>query len=115
MTRILYEKILFLGLISGLTQVSALTPKSGKAPNYCEQIVFAHGILLKAQIECGYRKNNNKLISISKQCIKDELGEEYGKQVLNSGMNQFDLHVKKDGKESSCKYVLEKFPDYVWK
>ncbi|WP_151797967.1 hypothetical protein [Acinetobacter bereziniae] len=109
------KKILFLGLISCLTQVSALTPKSAKAPSYCEQIVYAHGILLKAQIECGYRKNNNKLISSSTQCVKDQLGEEYGKQVLNSGMKEFDRHVNKDGKESSCKYVLEKFPDYVWK
>ncbi|MEQ1308608.1 hypothetical protein [Acinetobacter bereziniae] len=47
--------------------------------------------------------------------VKDQLGEEYGKQVLNSGMKEFDRHVNKDGKESSCKYVLEKFPDYVWK
>ena len=62
---VVMKKILFLGLISCLTQVSALTHKSGKASNYCEQSVYAHGILLKAQIECGYRKNNNKLISSS--------------------------------------------------
>lgn len=109
------KKILFLSLISCLTQVGAITPKNGKMPNYCEQIVYAHGILVKAQIECGYRKSNNKLIFRSAQCFKDELGEEYGKEVLNSGMKEFDKHVKEEGKESSCKYVLEKFPDYVWK
>ncbi|WP_153561846.1 hypothetical protein [Acinetobacter baumannii] len=32
----------------------ALAPKNGDKPTYCEQIVSVHGLLSRAQFECGY-------------------------------------------------------------
>ncbi len=109
------KRILILAMAFCLTQANALTPKNGEEPTYCEQIVSVHGLLSKAQFECGYNKYNDELISDSAKCFQHELGEKYGKEVLMFGMKEFDRHVKEDGKEFTCKYILKEFPEYIGK
>lgn len=93
----------------------SLTPKNGEEPTFCEQVVSVHGLLSRAQIECGYSEYNEELISDSAKCFKHELGDEYGSEVLMFGMKEYDRHVKEDGKEFTCKYILKEFSDYVRK
>jgi len=93
----------------------ALAPKNGDKPTYCEQIVSVHGLLSRAQFECGYSEYNNELISDSAKCFQYELGDEYGKKVLMFGMKEFDRNVKKDGKNRTCNNLLKEFPEYVRK
>ncbi|MCT9978373.1 hypothetical protein M2R48_08560 [Acinetobacter sp. I-MWF] len=90
-------------------------PKNGEEPTYCEQIVSVHGLLTRAQMECGYSQYNDELISDSAKCFKHELGEEYGKEVLMFGMKEFDRNVNEDGKGKTCKTLLIEFPNYVKK
>jgi hypothetical protein len=94
---------------------NALTPKNGEEPTYCEQIVSVHGLLTRAQMECGYSQYNDDLISDSAKCFKHELGGEYGKEVLMFGMQEFDRNVQEDGKEKTCKNLLKEFPNFVKK
>lgn len=93
----------------------ALAPKNGDKPTYCEQIVSVHGLLTRAQFECGYSEYNNELISDSAKCFQYELGDEYGKEVLMFGMKEFDRNVKEDGKNRTCNNLLKEFPEYVRK
>lgn len=111
------KKILLVGVFGlVLSQASySLAPKNGEEPTFCEQIVSVHGLLSRAQIECGYREYNEELISDSAKCFKHELGDKYGSEVLMFGMKEYDRHVKEDGKEFTCKYILKEFADYVRK
>lgn len=109
------KKLILIGLFLGLPQANALAPKNGEEPTYCEQIVSVHGLLTRAQMECGYSQYNDELISDSVKCFKHELGEEYGKEVLKFGMKEFDRNVNEDGKEKTCKTLLIEFPNYVKK
>lgn len=110
------KKILLgLGLICFLPQANALQPKNGEKPTYCEQLVSVHGLLTRAQVECGFNKYNDQLISDSAKCFKHELGDDYGKDVLVFGMKEFDRNVKEKGKTATCKSLLKEFPEYVGK
>jgi hypothetical protein len=110
------NKMILLGLvILNTSSVYALAPKNGEQPTYCEQIVAIHGLLTRAQVECGYSKYNKELISDSKKCFKHELGEEYGMEVLKFGLMEYDRHVREEGKELTCKSILKEFPEYVQK
>lgn len=88
---------------------------NGSEPTYCEQIVALHGLLSRAQFECGYSKYNNELIADSAKCFKHELGDQYGKEVLRFGMKEFDRNVQENGKNLTCKNPLSKFPEYIEK
>lgn len=110
------KNILVIAAILSFSQAShSLAPKNGEEPTFCEQVVSVHGLLSRAQIECGYREYNEELISDSAKCFKHELGDKYGSEVLMFGMKEYDRHVKEDGKEFTCKHILKEFPDYVWK
>lgn len=68
----------------------ALKPANGEQPTYCEQIVSLHGLLSRAQFQCGYSQYNQELIDDSRKCFEYELGEERGLDVLKFGMTEFD-------------------------
>ncbi|WP_151739848.1 hypothetical protein [Acinetobacter nosocomialis] len=112
------KKIILVSMLASAFPASfshALAPKNGDKPTYCEQIVSVHGLLTRAQFECGYSEYNNELISDSAKCFQYELGDEYGKEVLMFGMKEFDRNVKKDGKNRTCNNLLKEFPEYVRK
>lgn len=116
-------KFYLLGLVIAMLSVAthASPPSKAKSTSdkddltYCEKTVIAHGMLSRAQFECGYSQYNNELIQDSAKCFKDELGDKYGMEILKYGMTGFDHHVKELGKKGACSFFLKKFPDYVRK
>lgn len=109
------KKLIFILLCLCLTQTNALTPKNGSEPTYCEQIVALHGLLSRAQFECGFSKYNQELINDSAKCFRYELDEDYGKEVLIFGMKEFDRNVAEHGKAIVCRNLLSEFPEYIEK
>lgn len=107
------KRLVLFGLCFCLTQANALTPQNGSDPTYCEQIVALHGLLSRAQFECGYSKYNNELIADSAKCFKHELSEDYGEEVLMFGMKEFDRNVQENSKDLICKSLLKEFPEYI--
>lgn len=95
------------------TNDGGLIPKNGKSPTYCEQIVSVHGLLTRAQAECGYNKYSNDLINDSRKCMQHELGEDHTKEILVFGMAEFDRNMQEVGKQSICQNILKEFPNYI--
>lgn len=116
-------KFYLMGLVVAMLSVAThASPQSKeKSPSdedeltYCEKKVIVHGMLSRAQFECGYSQYNNALIEDSAKCFNDELGDEYGMAMVKYGMKGFDRHVKKFGKKGACNLLLKNFPDYVRK
>lgn len=99
-------------LLPSLAQ--GMAPRDAEnGPSYCEQVVSIHGLLTRAQLQCGYEEYSDELIADSAKCIKHELGEKYGKKVLMFGMVEFDRNEKKIGHKKICANILKDFPEYV--
>lgn len=113
-------KIYLMGLVIALsgTAAYAATPsgKTGQSePTFCEKTVIAHGMLSRAQFECGYSQYNQEMIDDSAKCFKHELKGADGDSALKFGMFIFDQKVKEVGKKNACSFYLKQFPDYVRK
>lgn len=111
-------KFYLLGLVMALSGAAVhAAPSTNKSdePTYCEKTVLAHGMLSRAQFECGYSQYNQEMIDDSAKCFKYELKGEDGDNVLRFGMSIFDQKVKEVGKKNACSFYLKKFPDYVRK
>lgn len=112
------KKLLYftlIGLLStGLAYGEKMKPKDPiNGPTYCEQIVSLHGLLSRAQFQCGYEKYNSELIDDSAKCFKHELGDDYGKKVLKFGMLEFDRNEKEIGHKKICAELLKAYPQYI--
>lgn len=91
-----------------------MKPRDTKnGPSYCEQVVSLHGLLSRAQMQCGYTEYSQELINDFSKCIEYDLGEEYGKKVLKFGMTEFDRNEKEKGHEKICNNILKDFSQYV--
>ena len=114
-------KFYLLGLVMALSGAaihaapSKAVAKKSDEPTYCEQAVIYHGMMSRAQFECGYSQYNEELIVESGKCIKHELGDEYGTTLLKIGMSDFDHVVGKMGKQETCKVILKRNPNTVRK
>ena len=104
---------LFLG--STVFAKEALKPANGEQPTYCEQVVSLHGLLSRAQFQCGYSQYNQELIDDSRKCFEHELGQERGVEVLKFGMTEFDRNESERGKTLICNDLLKEFPEYIRK
>jgi hypothetical protein len=93
----------------------ALHPANGEQPTYCEQIVSLHGLLSRAQLQCGYSQYNQELIDDSRKCFEHELGDKRGTEVLKFGMREFDRNESKQGRKAICADLLKEFSEYVRK
>lgn len=91
------------------------TVANSNEPTYCEETILFHGMMSRAQFECGYSQYNDQLINEASQCIHRELGEDYGDKLLKYGMAEYDLLVKKKGKQNTCRTLLKEYPNVVRK
>lgn len=114
-------KFYLLGLVMALSGAaihaapSKAVAKKSDEPTYCEKTVMAHGMLSRAQFECGYSQYDGELITDSAKCFKYELKGEHADEVLKFGMSIFDRKEQELGKQGACKFFLKQFPDYVRK
>lgn len=92
-----------------------LKPTNGEQPTYCEQVVSLHGLLSRAQLQCGYSQYNQELIDDSRKCFEHELGDKHGTEVLKFGMREFDRNEAKQGRKAICADLLKAFPEYIRK
>lgn len=115
------KKVFLLALISlvwgssTFANKEALRPANGEQPTYCEQVVSLHGLLSRAQLQCGYSQYNQELIDDSRKCFEHELGNKHGTEVLKFGMREFDRNESKRGRKAICADLLKSFPEYVRK
>lgn len=93
----------------------ALKPANGEQPTYCEQLVSLHGLLSRAQLQCGYSQYNQELIDDSRKCFEHELRSKRGTEVLKFGMREFDRNESKQGRKAICADLLKEFPEYIRK
>lgn len=93
----------------------ALTPANGEEPTYCEQTVAMHGLLSRAQFQCGYNHYNEQLTRDSAKCFRQELGTERGMEVMKFGMREFDRNAVQKGQNALCSELLKSFPEYIRK
>lgn len=101
-------------LSTGLAYGEKMKPRDPKnGPSFCEQVVSLHGLLTRAQYQCGYADYNPELIEDSAKCFKHELGEEYGTKVLKFGMREFDRNEKEIGHKKLCADLLKSYPQYI--
>ena len=110
--------LVILSLLFGGSTVfakEALKPVNGEQPTYCEQVVSLHGLLSRAQFQCGYSQYNQELIDDSKKCFEHELGQERGLEVLKFGMAEFDRNESERGESVICTDLLKAFPEYIRK
>lgn len=113
MKNIIILILLFLG--STVFAKEALKPANGEQPTYCEQVVSLHGLLSRAQFQCGYSQYNQELIDDSRKCFEHELGQERGLVILKFGMTEFDRNEAERGKILICNDLLKEFPEYIRK
>lgn len=78
----------------------------------CKTAMGAHGMLSRAQFQCGFRRYSTAKMDLASVCFKT-LGEEESKKVLQSGIEYFDEQVKSMGKKKACQAMLDSFPDYI--
>ena len=110
--------LVILSLLFGGSTVfakEALKPANGEQPTYCEQVVSLHGLLSRAQFQCGYSQYNQELIDDSKKCFEHESGQERGLEVLKFGMAEFDRNESERGESVICTDLLKAFPEYIRK
>lgn len=110
-----YIVLLFISILFINTSFAddALAPANGDHPTFCEQTVALHGLLSRAQFQCGYSQYNDELTEQSRKCFQYELGEERGLEVLQFGMKEFDRNESNDGHNEICANLLDSFPEYV--
>jgi hypothetical protein len=80
----------------------------------CEMTLKMHGMLSRAQFQCGFRKYNTALIDKATSCAP-AVGEENLKRLLRQGMSLFDQQEKERGRKVVCRSILADFPAYVRK
>ncbi len=90
----------------------ALAPENGKSPSYCESLLATHGLLTRAQFQCGFNRYSNQLINAARTCYK-ELGEERAMEIIKFGMLEFDRNEGELGRKKLCSSLLQDFPQYV--
>ena len=89
-------KFYLLGLVMALSGAaihaapSKAVAKKSDEPTYCEQAVIYHGMMSRAQFECGYSQYNDELINDSAKCFKHELKGADSDSALKFGMFIFD-------------------------
>ena len=93
-------------------QAGADTDPEGNPESSCEKLVRLHGMLSRAQFQCGYRSYNSALISQASECAK-QVGDDKTKQKIESGMRDFDANEKERGHKGICAELLRAFPSYV--
>lgn len=107
------KKLVLLGLSICLTQANAFTPNKDIELTPCEQIVAIKALLMTATVECGYSRYNDELNSDASVCLRGELNGDHGMGMLLLGNMKFNQYVEEQGKNSTCKYLLKKFPEDV--
>ena len=93
-------------------QAGSDTDPDGNPESSCEKVIRLHGMLSRAQFQCGYGKYNRTLINQAAACAKD-VGDENMKRKLESGMHDFDANEKEKGHKGFCSELLRVFPQFV--
>jgi hypothetical protein len=84
------------------------------ARDKCKMTLKMHGILSRAQFQCGFSKYNTALIDEAKTCAPT-VGEDNLEGLLREGMSLFDKQEKERGRKVACRSILADFPAYVRK
>lgn len=84
------------------------------AQEKCEKTVKMHGMLSRAQFQCGFSQYNVALIEEARSCAP-VVGEADLEGLLREGMSLFDRHEKDRGHKVVCRSILADFPAYVRK
>lgn len=90
------------------------TDPEGNPESSCEKLVRLHGMLSRAQFQCGYGSYNRGLINQAAECAHD-IGEAKMKDKIESGMHDFDANEKEKGHKGFCSELLRVFPQFVRK
>lgn len=90
-----------------------LSPANGEEPTTCENMTALHGLLSRAQFQCGYNDYNGTVIDIVRHCNNNELGENRTREILEFGMREFDRHEREKGHTKICNELLEAYPKIV--
>jgi hypothetical protein len=80
----------------------------------CEKTLQMHGMLTRAQFQCGFSKYNAALIDEARTCAP-VVGEANLEGLLREGMSLFDRHEKEAGRKVVCRSILADFPAYIRK
>jgi hypothetical protein len=80
----------------------------------CEGIIKAHGMLTRAQFQCGFEKYSNEMIQDARRCSA-MVGDTAAKDLLREGMETFDWNEQKRGHEEMCRSILANFPGLIAK
>ncbi len=78
----------------------------------CKNIIGAHGMLTRAQFQCGFSKYGEGMMQDVKDCSSSVSAKEF-KKLLTHGMELFDIKEKERGHEEVCDYMLAEFPNVV--
>jgi hypothetical protein len=93
------------------TQAASII-KTDESVAECKKILKAHGFLIRAQFQCGFRYYSNEMIASAAACAK-KINDAEVKQVTLAGMENFDEHEKERGHKVVCAAVLKDFPKIV--
>ena len=101
------------GKPSSMTQqAGATTDPEGNPESTCEKTIRLHGMLTRAQFQCGYRSYNTALTDAARQCNK-EVGEAKMEQRLKDGFHDFDANEQERGHKAICAELLKRFSSFV--
>lgn len=92
----------------------ALSPSNGSSPSHCEDLVATHGLLSRAQFQCGFNKYSESMMVSVKECYA-ELGEEQAMKIMKFGMQEFDRNENKAGHNKICRELLKSYPTIIAK
>jgi hypothetical protein len=87
---------------------------AGQRKTQCEGIIKAHGMLSRAQFQCGFGKYSNEMIQDARRCVA-VVGDAAAKDLLREGMDTFDWNEQKRGHDEMCRSVLANFPGIIAK
>lgn len=101
--------LLFITLLPISTQTL-----SEENTDLCRRILKTHGMLSRAQFQCGFRYYGTEMFESAKEC-SSLFSDEEKKDILSYGMGIFDANEQERGRKKLCSDMLKDFPKILKK
>jgi hypothetical protein len=97
-------------LAASATAQSPSQPESDES--MCLKIIGAHGLMSRAQFQCGFTKYSSEFLDEARSC-SDSLTQEQSMQALKNGMLAFDKSEADLGHAKACETIIQKYGRFV--
>ncbi len=110
-----YQSIKFTGLffvfLGSLNQANAASKADNEA---CQGFLEVHGMLTRAQFQCGFSKYSEKVMQTVENCA-NLFSEMELEKIMVHGAKKFDTNEREHGHNEVCEFMITRFPKVLAK